>query len=194
MPIFRVKSVKIYTGQKKFTRTPSVTNMRYVPSPEMVVFTCTHNMLFLLADSITPITLCKGCPVPLVEMRYADNACSSLFNDLYKFCLFSVISLVLAIEPPQQFSKSIWRLGYWRYKKAAHKTSQWKYFELRASHFKHIQLEGESKFSVMIGWVLQKYDSSWQFYPNPPHICQKGVFLNIAKGPADLCTDWGSIK
>ena len=23
MPIFRVKSVKIYTGQKKFTRTPS---------------------------------------------------------------------------------------------------------------------------------------------------------------------------
>ena len=32
MPIFRVKSVKIYTGQKKFTRTPSVasvTNMRY---------------------------------------------------------------------------------------------------------------------------------------------------------------------
>ena len=46
------------------------------------------------------ITLCKGCPVPLDEMRYADNACSSLFNDLYKFCLFSVISLVLAIEPP----------------------------------------------------------------------------------------------
>ena len=33
MPIFRVKSVKIYTGQKKFTRTPSVasvTNIRYV--------------------------------------------------------------------------------------------------------------------------------------------------------------------
>ena len=32
MPIFRVKSLKIYTGQKKFTRTPSVaylTNMRY---------------------------------------------------------------------------------------------------------------------------------------------------------------------
>ena len=101
------------------------------------------------------ITLCKGCPVPLVEMRYADNACSSLFNDLYKFSLFSVISLVLAIEPPQQFSKSIWRLGYWRYKKAAHRKSQWKYFELRASHFKHIQLQGESKFSVMIGWVLQ---------------------------------------
>ena len=52
------------------------------------------------------ITLCKGCPVPLDEMRYADNACSSLFNDLYKFSLFSVISLVLAIEPPQQFSVS----------------------------------------------------------------------------------------
>ena len=33
MPIFRVKSVKIYTGQKKFTRAPPVapvTNMRYV--------------------------------------------------------------------------------------------------------------------------------------------------------------------
>ena len=33
MPIFRVKSVKIYTGQKKFTRTLSVasmTNIRYV--------------------------------------------------------------------------------------------------------------------------------------------------------------------
>ena len=33
MPIFRVKSVKIYTGEKKFTRTPSmasVTNIRYV--------------------------------------------------------------------------------------------------------------------------------------------------------------------
>ena len=32
MPIFRIKSVKIYTGLKKFTRTPSVasvTNMRY---------------------------------------------------------------------------------------------------------------------------------------------------------------------
>ena len=32
MPIFRVKSVKIYTGQKKFTRAPAVvlvTNMRY---------------------------------------------------------------------------------------------------------------------------------------------------------------------
>ena len=32
MPIFRVKSVKIYTGQKKFTRAPPVapvTNMRY---------------------------------------------------------------------------------------------------------------------------------------------------------------------
>ena len=32
MPIFRVKSVKIYTGQKKFTRAPLVvlvTNMRY---------------------------------------------------------------------------------------------------------------------------------------------------------------------
>ena len=32
MPIFCVKSVKIYTGQKKFTRTPSVasvTNIRY---------------------------------------------------------------------------------------------------------------------------------------------------------------------
>ena len=34
MPIFRVKSVKIYTGQKKFTQAPPmapVTNMRYVP-------------------------------------------------------------------------------------------------------------------------------------------------------------------
>ena len=30
MSIFRVKSVKIYTGQKKFTRTASVTNIRYV--------------------------------------------------------------------------------------------------------------------------------------------------------------------
>ena len=33
-PIFRVKSVKIYTGQKKFTRPPPVapmTNMRYAP-------------------------------------------------------------------------------------------------------------------------------------------------------------------
>ena len=33
MPILRVKSVKIYTGQKKFTRAPPVapvTNMRYV--------------------------------------------------------------------------------------------------------------------------------------------------------------------
>ena len=32
MPIFRVKSVKIYTGQKKFTQAPPVapvTNMRY---------------------------------------------------------------------------------------------------------------------------------------------------------------------
>ena len=32
MPIFHVKSVKIYTGQKKFTRAPLVvlvTNMRY---------------------------------------------------------------------------------------------------------------------------------------------------------------------
>ena len=32
MPIFRVKSVKIYTGQKKFTRAPLVvlvTNIRY---------------------------------------------------------------------------------------------------------------------------------------------------------------------
>ena len=32
LPIFRVKSVKIYTGQKKFTRAPPVapvTNMRY---------------------------------------------------------------------------------------------------------------------------------------------------------------------
>ena len=28
MPIFRVKSVKIYIGQKKFTRAPA-TNMRY---------------------------------------------------------------------------------------------------------------------------------------------------------------------
>ena len=33
LPIFRVKSVKIYTGQKNFTQTPSVasvTNIRYV--------------------------------------------------------------------------------------------------------------------------------------------------------------------
>ena len=29
LPIFRVKSVKIYTGQKKFTWAPPVTNMRY---------------------------------------------------------------------------------------------------------------------------------------------------------------------
>ena len=32
MPIFRVKSVKIYTGQKKFTQAPPVapvTNIRY---------------------------------------------------------------------------------------------------------------------------------------------------------------------
>ena len=29
MPIFRLKSVKIYTGQKKFIRAPPVTNMRY---------------------------------------------------------------------------------------------------------------------------------------------------------------------
>jgi len=29
LPIFRVKSVKIYTGQKNFTRAPLVTNMRY---------------------------------------------------------------------------------------------------------------------------------------------------------------------
>ena len=30
LPIFRVKSVKIYTGQKKFTRAPPVTNISYV--------------------------------------------------------------------------------------------------------------------------------------------------------------------
>jgi len=30
LPIFCVKSVKIYTGQKKFTRAPLVTNIRYV--------------------------------------------------------------------------------------------------------------------------------------------------------------------
>ena len=29
MPIFFVKSVKIYTGQKKFSRAPPVTNIRY---------------------------------------------------------------------------------------------------------------------------------------------------------------------
>ena len=29
LPIFAVKSVKIYTGQKKFTPPPPVTNMRY---------------------------------------------------------------------------------------------------------------------------------------------------------------------
>ena len=36
MPIFRIKSVKSYTGQKKFTRTPSVasvTNIRYGVDP-----------------------------------------------------------------------------------------------------------------------------------------------------------------
>ena len=35
MPIFCVKSVKIYTGQKKITRAPPVapvTNMRYAPA------------------------------------------------------------------------------------------------------------------------------------------------------------------
>ena len=35
--MFRVKSVKIYTGQKKFTRMPSVasvTNMRYAPASQ----------------------------------------------------------------------------------------------------------------------------------------------------------------
>ena len=34
LPIFRVKSVKIYTGQKKFTRAPPVTNMRYALTPD----------------------------------------------------------------------------------------------------------------------------------------------------------------
>ena len=39
MPIFRVKSVKIYTGQKKFTRAPLVvlvTNMRYAQNQDLV--------------------------------------------------------------------------------------------------------------------------------------------------------------
>ena len=63
------------------------------------------------------ITLCKGCPVPLVEMRYADNACSSLFNDLYKFSCSQSSPLYWLLS--LQFSKSIWRLGYWRYKKAS---------------------------------------------------------------------------
>ena len=39
MPIFRVKSVKIYTGQKKFTLTPSVasvTIIRYVQMLQVV--------------------------------------------------------------------------------------------------------------------------------------------------------------
>ena len=43
MPIFRVKSVKIYTGQKKFTRAPSVasvTNMRYAHQLRIIMF---HN-------------------------------------------------------------------------------------------------------------------------------------------------------
>ena len=30
MPIFRVKSVKIYTGQKKFTLTPSVASVTII--------------------------------------------------------------------------------------------------------------------------------------------------------------------
>ena len=40
LPIFCVKSLKIYTGQKKFTRAPPVTNMRYVPiwSGNTVIF------------------------------------------------------------------------------------------------------------------------------------------------------------
>ena len=39
LPIFRVKSVKIYTSQKKFTRPPPVapvTNMRYVPDIKLI--------------------------------------------------------------------------------------------------------------------------------------------------------------
>ena len=41
LPIFCVKSVRIYTGQKKFTRAPPVapmTNMRYDAPPSPTVF------------------------------------------------------------------------------------------------------------------------------------------------------------
>ena len=49
LPIFRVKSVKIYTGQKKFTRAPPVapvTNMRYAGMPKGRKSIWTTNPLF----------------------------------------------------------------------------------------------------------------------------------------------------
>ena len=41
-PIFRVKSVKIYTRQKKFTRAPPMTNMRYARDVEFSL-SCSHD-------------------------------------------------------------------------------------------------------------------------------------------------------
>ena len=46
LPIFCVKSVKIYTDQKKFTRTPSVTNMRYeqIMNNEVHIVVCNFDI------------------------------------------------------------------------------------------------------------------------------------------------------
>ena len=60
MPIFRVKSVKIYTGQKKITRTPSsasLTNIRYVTAERVLIF-WSINYMATSNDDASLIFLC----------------------------------------------------------------------------------------------------------------------------------------
>ena len=76
MPIFRVKSEKIYTSQKKFTRAPPVTNMRYgfmmlllveydtIPSPANM---CDYDTWLFMVSEIISRPLCFATDIARME-------------------------------------------------------------------------------------------------------------------------------
>ena len=74
LPIFRVKSVKIYTGQKKFTPAPPVapvTNMRYVFIFELELMV-TQVLCFFYAHFVLYEQLVgkQGCEITDPENRH----------------------------------------------------------------------------------------------------------------------------
>ena len=87
-PIFRVKSVQIYTGQKKLTRPPPVapvTNMRYKPAKN-----CPVNVLMKTKDLFKQIT----CACFLItESTNCRNAKCKMQNRKCKSCLVSIIQV-----------------------------------------------------------------------------------------------------
>ena len=76
LPIFRVKSEKIYTGQKEFTRAPPVTNMRYgfmmlllvecdtIPCPANM---CVYDTWLFMVSEIISRPLCFATDIARME-------------------------------------------------------------------------------------------------------------------------------